>query len=447
MDVKIRHSMNLEKKIRRNMNSGILGKIKDLVLKHYLWVYAVYFIVMFLGTTTVGIDYPVLGRVIKSVKYVAYMLFVIRILFILPEYKKAIFEDKWSHKPLLIKLAYIFIIAMILGLTVNMVLTGNKRLLLVGLVVIAGFKIDYLKLFKLTLITQIILCSTIVLLSSVDLLQNFPIARSQSKMMRYSLGFLYPTNLAQFVMISSVIFMFFTRLKTKWRDLFIMQLINGLVYFITNSRTEFIVLETCIIIIAVIKLISNTGGKRAMEVIKRGFSKGFTYSFFTYPFISLAIVFQYPSGGIWRELNKALSGRLSQTYNDIKMYGLKIFGVKFKMVGRGLDQKATLEKMHNKSNYVDNEYIQMMFKEGVLVAVCFIALLTILLLVLLKLEKYREILLCAVFLLFGILNPRIIRLEYCPILLMFIPAMLEYGNRRRRDRTDEIMRPPTKKRV
>ena len=31
------------------MNSGILGKIKDLVLKHYLWVYAVYFIVMFLG--------------------------------------------------------------------------------------------------------------------------------------------------------------------------------------------------------------------------------------------------------------------------------------------------------------------------------------------------------------------------------------------------------------
>ena len=94
------------------------------------------------------------------------------------------------------------------------------------------------------------------------------------------------------------------------------------------------------------------------------------------------------------------------------------------LIGLGLKEK--LRYGNYASNYIDNEYIQMMFKEGIVCAVCFIILINILLIVLYKKNKYKEIMLCSIYLLFGLLNPRIINLLYCPILFMFIPEILNY---------------------
>lgn len=68
----------------------------------------------------------------------------------------------------------------------------------------------------------------------------------------------------------------------------------------------------------------------------------------------------------------------------------------------------------------------MMFREGSVFTVCFILLINILLIVLYKKGKYKEIMLCSIYLLFGLLNPRIVNILYCPILFMFIPEILNY---------------------
>ena len=48
----------------------------------------------------------------------------------------------------------------------------------------------------------------------------------------------------------------------------------------------------------------------------------------------------------------------------------------------------------------------------------------ILLYALYKQRRYKELFMCAIYLLFGVLNPRIIDLMYSPILFMLIPYIM-----------------------
>ena len=68
----------------------------------------------------------------------------------------------------------------------------------------------------------------------------------------------------------------------------------------------------------------------------------------------------------------------------------------------------------------------MVFKEGYIFAICFIILINVLLIILYKRKKYKDVMLCSLYLLFGLLNPRIVNILYCPILFMIIPEVIEY---------------------
>ena len=132
----------------------------------------------------------------------------------------------------------------------------------------------------------------------------------------------------------------------------------------------------------------------------------------------------YPLGGIWNKFNVILSNRLQQTYDNIIIYGIKPFGEKINFLGLGLKDK--IQYGNYKSNFVDNEYIKMMFTEGWIFAICFIAILSLLLIMLYKTKKYKEVMLCSIYLMFSLINPRIVNILYCPILFMIIPTVLEF---------------------
>ena len=66
----------------------------------------------------------------------------------------------------------------------------------------------------------------------------------------------------------------------------------------------------------------------------------------------------------------------------------------------------------------------MLVLNGVIVTISFIAFMNILLHTLYKQQRYKEVFMCVIYLLFGILNPRIIDLMYSPILFMVIPSIM-----------------------
>lgn len=398
--------------------------IKKFILNNYLFMFILYYCALFMEATSLEVDYPYIEVIAKYVRYVAYLLFFVRIIFLLPEYKKDILSDKWKSKAFIIKCIYVLIEIMFISILINFFTTKNKRIIFLILVLLASYKTDYNKIIKTTMKLQIILTSILVLLSILGITQNFIVPRKDKGLLRYSLGFVYTTNLAQMIVFSSILYLYTEKLNVKIKDLFVIQTLNVFTYFITNSRTEFIMLEVILLITFIWKLLAKVKKGSIIEKTKKIYSSIFSHTFFIYPFISLIIVMCYPLGGIWNKFNVILSNRLQQTYDNIIIYGIKPFGEKINFLGLGLKDK--IQYGNYKSNFVDNEYIKMMFTEGWIFAICFIAILSLLLIMLYKTKKYKEVMLCSIYLMFSLINPRIVNILYCPILFMIIPTVLKF---------------------
>ena len=98
----------------------------------------------------------------------------------------------------------------------------------------------------------------------------------------------------------------------------------------------------------------------------------------------------------------------------MKQYGVKLFGNNIEFIGNGIADKLKYGP-NVASNYVDNEYLQLLFLYGMLFICIFVILVTIMLINLERKGKYKEIFVCFIYLTFGLLNPRIINLIYSPI--------------------------------
>ena len=402
----------------------MLSKIKEFVLKRQIVFFIMYYITLFIDTTCIEIDYPITESIVGIFRYIVYIFLFIRLVLILPDYKKTVFDTKWKDKSKLSKFLYLVVGILLISIFISFIVTQNRRLIFLVFVLLAFYDTDYKKIIKTTMSLQVILTSILVLLCSFGVTQNYVVGRGTIS--RYSFGFVYTTNLAQMVLFSSILYMYINGTKTKTYELFAIQLVNVFTYFITNSRSEFIILEIIIVMMLLYKILAKLEKRGMLEDIKSACAGLFTKTFIIFPILSLIIVLLYPQGGIWNDVNKALSSRLSQTYDDIVQYGVDPFGQDIEFLGLGIRQKMKYGTY--KSNYVDNEYLQLMFLHGYVFIISFIVLLNILLYMLYRQKRYNEVLLCSIYLLFGLINPRIVNVLYSPILFMIIPTILEYKN-------------------
>ena len=393
--------------------------IKNILLKKYIFVYVLYFLIIFLETTTFVIDYPWIFEIMKVVRYGLYAFFILRIFIMIPEIIKELNFKSWKNKTIINRFIIVILFIFFASIAINFITTGNKRMVILMIVLLASYKTDYKKIIKYTMVMQIVFTSLTTLASVLGITQNYIVLRPTGEE-RYSLGFMYTTNFAQMIIFSIILYLYIKDFKVNYLELFVMQILNTLIYFITDSRTEFLMLECIIIFMFIYK--SSIWPK--LYKFFRSILKIFSYTFIIYPIISFIIVLLYPTGGIFNNIDQILSYRLSQTNDVLQEHGVTLFGEDIQFVGNSIKSKIDYEG--TKSNYVDNEYIQMMFKEGIIVAICFIIILSFMLVLLLKKNRQKEIFLCSIYLIFGLMNPRIITLVFCPILFIVIPTFFEY---------------------
>ena len=93
--------------------------IKKFILNNYLFMFILYYCALFMEATSLEVDYPYIEVIAKYVRYVAYLLFFVRIIFLLPEYKKDILSDKWKSKAFIIKCIYVLIAIMFISILIN----------------------------------------------------------------------------------------------------------------------------------------------------------------------------------------------------------------------------------------------------------------------------------------------------------------------------------------
>lgn len=390
-----------------------MKKFNKWIIDHYIILFNLYFISIFLKSTTLTIDYPFINTVQKIVRCIAFAFMMYRLILLLPDYIMLLKCKKWKEKTRFEKLVVSTITMLLFGEIINFILYRNIRLVSITLVIISAYKVDYKKIIKNMLIMQLIMTCITVASSIFGITQNFTIPR-ENGLLRYSLGFAFTTNLSQIILFSTIIYIYTNKFKVSNVNLLFMQVLNLFVYYITNSKTELVMFE----IVFILTILYNSKWNVIINKTKEKISKLFVHHFILLPILSLILVLLY--GNNWNIINKAnkmMSNRLAQTYEVVSDENVKVFGSNIELVGYGI---GDIIKYNGevKSNYIDNEYLQILVINGIIVDVGVVILINILLYCLWYNKTYKEFCIVMIYLIFGLLNPRIIDLMYSPVLFL-----------------------------
>lgn len=410
----------------------MINKIKTFIQKIVtpqmgLAVLSIYYFTLLLDMTTLSYSFAKAATLCKLLRYICYVYFLIMICkkfksLDLNECKEKI--KNFNKKQYFI--AGVVIVALV-SIVTNLVLTRNKALffLLFTLIYASCFEFD--DVVNTLFSTQFISLILIVTLSSLGLMHDYVNSRVDGTM-RHSLGFGYPTYLSQFVMFLILYYSYKKDFKISPEKLGLYQLLIVFVYFLTDSRTELLVSE-CILICIFMK---STGILGRFKNIVEFFKKAFTVCFPLYPIGSFVIVMLYGlifntmnvNGivlKIAQKLNNIFSNRLYQTFYDFKRYGFSLFGSNIDLVGYSLTKGN--EDAIIRSNFIDNEYMRILFENGWIFFIAFFTIAAIVIWYLYKNKKDGLLFISFVITTFSLLNPRIISITLSIFCFMIIPVL------------------------
>ena len=410
----------------------MINKIKTFIQKIVtpqmgLAVLSIYYFTLLLDMTTLSYSFAKAATLCKLLRYICYVYFLIMICkkfksLDLNEYKEKI--KNFNKKQYFI--AGVVIIALV-SIVANLVLTRNKALffLLFTLIYASCFEFD--DVVNTLFSTQFISLILIVTLSSLGLMHDY-INNRVDGTMRHSLGFGYPTYLSQFVMFLILYYSYKKDFKISPEKLGLYQLLIVFVYFLTDSRTELLVSE-CILICIFMK---STGILGRFKNIVEFFKKAFTVCIPLYPIRNFVNEMLYGlifntmnvNGIVFKiaqKLNNIFSNRLYQTFYDFKRYGFSLFGSNIDLVGYSLTKGN--EDAIIRSNFIDNEYMRILFENGWIFFIAFFTIAAIVIRYLYKNKKDGLLFISFVITTFSLLNPRIISITLSIFCFMIIPVL------------------------
>ena len=204
----------------------------------------------------------------------------------------------------------------------------------------------------------------------------------------------------------------------KWRTLMFLIIGNYALYEFTDSRLTFGLGMLLLILTILIKFFSKF--KRVLM------NKILIGSYVVSGLLSLYFTIGYNHLSEWHSnINEFLGGRLSLGYSTLKYYGYGLLGKKITLVGNGLDVDGYITT--ETYDYVDNLYIQLLLKLGLLFLVIFILGMTIVMWRVYRLNDIYLYIIFSLLALHGIIDDLMILPQYNSF--WFVIAALFYKTR------------------
>ena len=204
----------------------------------------------------------------------------------------------------------------------------------------------------------------------------------------------------------------------KWRTLMFLIIGNYALYEFTDSRLTFGLGMILLILTILIKLFSKF--KRVLM------NKILIGSYVVSGLLSLYFTIGYNHLSEWHSnINEFLGGRLSLGYSTLKYYGYGLLGKRITLVGNGLDVDGYITT--ETYDYVDNLYIQLLLKLGLLFLVIFILGMTIVMWRVYRLNDIYLYIIFSLLALHGIIDDLMILPQYNSF--WFVIAALFYKTR------------------
>lgn len=410
----------------------MINKVKTFIQKLTttqigLVVLAIYYFTLFLDITTLSFSFSKAATLCKLVRYICYVYFLIMICkkyktLDLNEYKENIknFDKKQYFVAGVVVLA-------LFSIVMNLLLTKNKAWVFLLFTLIYASCFDFEDVLDTIFSAQFISLILITTLSSFGLMHDYVNMRADGTM-RHSLGFGYPTYLSQFVLFMILYYSYKKNFKISPEKLGLYQLLIVFSYFLTDSRTEMLISESILIGI----FMNSVGILDKFKNVAEFFKKTYATCFPLFPIGSYILVMLYGfifntmnvNGIIFKvaqKFNHIFSNRLYQTFYDFKRYGFSLFGSNIDLVGYFLTKEN--EGTIIRSNFIDNEYMRILFENGWIFFIAFFTIISIVIWHLYKTKKDGLLFISFVITTSSLINPRLFTITVSVISFMIIPVL------------------------
>ena len=410
----------------------MINKVKTFIQKLTttqmgLVVLAIYYFTLFLDITTLSFRFSKAATLCKLLRYVCYVyfLFVIYRKFRTLDLKSYINKIKNFDKKQYF-VAGVVLLALY-SIVINLLLTKNKAWVFLLFTLIYASCFDFEDVLNTIFSAQFISLILITTLSSFGLMHDYVNMRADGTM-RHSLGFGYPTYLSQFLLFMILYYSYKKNFKISPEKLGLYQLLIVFSYFLTDSRTEMLISECILIGI----FMNSVGILDKFKNVVEFFKKAYATCFPLFPIGSYILVMLY--GFIFntmnvnsivfkiaQKFNHVFSNGLYQTFYDFKRYGLSLFGSNIDLVGYFLTKEN--EGTIIRSNFIDNEYMRILFENGWIFFIAFFAIISIVIWHLYKTKKDGLLFISFVITTSSLINPRLFTITVSVISFMIIPVL------------------------
>lgn len=410
----------------------MINKVKTFIQKLTttqmgLVVLAIYYFTLFLDITTLSYSFSKAATLCKLLRYVCYVYF----LFVIYKKLRTLDLKSYINKIKNFDKKQYFVVGVVIlalfSIVMNLLLTKNKAWVFLLFTLIYASCFDFEDVLNTIFSAQFISLILITTLSSFGLMHDYVNMRADGTM-RHSLGFGYPTYLSQFLLFMILYYSYKKNFKISPEKLGLYQLLIVFSYFLTDSRTEMLISECILIGI----FMNSVGILDKFKNVVEFFKKAYATCFPLFPIGSYILVMLY--GFIFntmnvnsiifkiaQKFNHIFSNRLYQTFYDFKRYGLSLFGSNIDLVGYFLTKEN--EGTIIRSNFIDNEYMRILFENGWIFFIAFFAIISIVIWHLYKTKKDGLLFVSFVITTSSLINPRLFTITVSVISFMIIPVL------------------------
>ena len=264
----------------------------------------------------------------------------------------------------LLRQLFFFGIILLLTLTI-MLVTNILNVVAISVLLIFLYRdVPFTKIAKVAIYTSLLLLILTIIMSKLGFISNYVEFSSDGRIRNY-LGFRYslfaPTVLLNIVSI----WCFINREKFQLNGTLILLFCNQWIYWQTDSRLTYFSTIFLIILYCIFTLFPT------FRYIIKPILKPFSITYVVSAMISYYVAISYanPSDFIYR-LNHLLGRRIYLSYYSLQKYGFNLFGQEIVWQGNGLDMRGN--NTNTSYLYVDNMYIQILQRYGLIFLVIFL---------------------------------------------------------------------------
>lgn len=320
----------------------------------YLASLVFYLFFSFLRNTTFN---PYLGsRVFNLASYIV----VVALIF------KIILYNNPTRRPLLT-------IVLILIAVISWRFSTSNLILVMLTFIIAARGVSFRQIIKCYFYVTLILLLSVVCFSLLGIIKDLVFV-VQGRAVRYSLGIVYPTDLAAHILYLILAHAYLNYRSLNWKYYCSYVVIAFVLKFVTDARLSVL----CIILTVPIIMIARTA-ENSQHRIVHFLLCSFWMLIPILAFISFAGTYFFDNtNDFYYKIDHALSGRLSYGSMAIHQYPVTLFGQKIEENGLGGSKGMTIFQNSNAGYfYIDSSYLRLVMIYGIIVTIIIIAVMVI----------------------------------------------------------------------